>query len=130
MRLTLFSILAMFILFGCDSDSAEVDDCPIVTEPVIINAVTVKFHDANSQPLNVCDGIVTISRDGYHEVFYGSSYINCESMYSLSGGYDFTSHNVLIEKAGYEFQEFENIVPVETKCGYETFELNVFLEEY
>ena len=121
-------ILSSMLLMSCDDSSTEILECPTVINPVIIPAVTVQLFDESKSALNFCDAIVTIDRDDYHEVFYGSDYEDCTTTFSISGGYNLTSHDVLVEKAGYKFQTFENVLPVELECGYESFELNVYLE--
>lgn len=122
------TILTGLLLIACNDNSDEENQCPKISVPVIIPAVTVNFFDENKIPLNVCDAIVTIDGNNHHETFYGSSYSDCTTKFSLSGGYDLTPHDVLVEKAGYQFQQIADIVPLKTKCGYEPFELSVYLK--
>jgi hypothetical protein len=124
-------VLTSLLLISCNDNSSEEIQCPLIIVPVYIPPVTVNFFDENKIPLNVCDAIVTIDQDenNYHETLYGSSYGDCTTKFSLSGGYyDLMPHDVLVEKAGYQFQQFKDIVPVKTQCGYESFKLKVYLE--
>lgn len=127
-RLTTLIISTLFLI-SCDDNKEEVFECPDIIEPVIISAVRINFFDANKVSLNICDVIVTIDNPDLHETLYGSgeSY-NCEERFSLGGGYNLVEHDVLIEKAGFLNQEFKGLLPTQIQCGYEPFELNVYLE--
>jgi hypothetical protein len=128
-RFTIIVISAIF-LTSCDDNIEETLECPLIIEPKIIPAIRVNLFDSNKVPLNICDAIVTINNTDYYETFYGSATnFNCADRFSLEGGYNLVEHNVFIEKAGFVNQEFKAILPIETQCSYETFELDVYLQQ-
>ena len=101
----------------------EAFECPTIIEPVIISAVRINLFDVNKAPINVCDAILTIDHPDNYQTIYGSAFNNCEDRFSLEGGYNLVEHDVLIEKAGFLNQEFKAVLPIATKCSYETLEL-------
>ena len=112
------------VLSGDDQDENE---CPEITLPVIIPAINVKLFDTNQTPLNVCSAIVTVESANGNETIYGSAFNDCSTKFNISVGYNLIEHKLLIEKAGYVSQNFDSILPIATKCGYETLELPVNL---
>lgn len=121
-------VLASILSISCNDNSAQATQCPTIAVPVVIPAVTIHFFDENKTPLDICDVIVSISSEDYQQTLYGSSFDNCTARFSLSGGYNLTPHDVLVEKAGYHFQQFEDILPIKTKCSYDPYKLDVYLE--
>lgn len=115
-------------LVGCNGNSDDEQPCCEITLPVIVPAIRVNLFDINEQALNACDAILTITNSSGTEVVYGSAFNNCEEEFSLDGGFNLEEHDFLIEKAGFVNQEFSNISPIETRCAYETIEIDVFLE--
>tara|TARA_B110000908_G_C10135617_1_gene394306 strand:- start:90 stop:494 length:405 start_codon:yes stop_codon:yes gene_type:complete len=126
-RLPLLIISTIF-LTSCDGNKEEAFECPTIIEPVIISAVRINLFDVNKAPINVCDAILTIDNPDNYQTIYGSAFNNCEDRFSLEGGYNLVEHDVLIEKAGFLNQEFKAVLPITTKCSYETLELDVYLE--
>tara|TARA_B110000091_G_scaffold5335_1_gene5239 strand:+ start:692 stop:1096 length:405 start_codon:yes stop_codon:yes gene_type:complete len=126
-RLPLLIISTIF-LTSCDGNKEEAFECPTIIEPVIISAVRINLFDVNKAPINVCDAILTIDNPDNYQTIYGSAFNNCEDRFSLEGGYNLVEHDVLIEKAGFLNQEFKAVLPIATKCSYETLELDVYLE--
>lgn len=120
------AMVSVLFIAGCGGDNEE--KCPEITLPVIIPAVNVKFFDANEVALNVCDAILTIDSANGNETVYGSALSNCSETFSISGGYNLIEHNLLVEKAGYVSQMIESVIPVATKCSYDTLDLSVYLE--
>ncbi|QDP01451.1 hypothetical protein [Thalassotalea sp. PS06] len=117
------------VLSACGGSKDDTEECPTVVEPVVIPAISVNFFDMDMEALNVCDAIVTISSPDNSETIYGSALSDCENTNSIVGGYDLVGHDVLVEKAGFVSQSFEEITPIETTCSYETYELDVYLDK-
>lgn len=122
------AIVSVVFVTGCGGDNEEESECPEITLPVIIPAVNVKFYDANEVALNVCDAILTIDSANGNETVYGSALNNCSEHFSMRGGYNLIEHDLLVEKAGYVSQRIESVIPIATKCAYETLDLSVYLE--
>lgn len=120
------AMVSAVLLAGCNSE--EEDPCNVPMPAVIIPAVSVSLFDTNEEKLNVCDAILSVDSDKMSETIYGSAYPDCEETYSLSAGYDLIEHDVLIEKAGYISQTFEDVLPIATQCSYKTLEISVYLE--
>jgi hypothetical protein len=122
------AIVSVFFVTGCGGDNEEESECPEITLPVIIPAVNVKFFDANELAQNVCDAILTIDSANGNETVYGSALNNCSETFSLRGGYNLIEHDLLVEKAGYVSQRIESVIPIATKCAYDTLDISVYLE--
>ncbi|WP_293762897.1 hypothetical protein [uncultured Paraglaciecola sp.] len=129
MNVLKLAIVSVVFVTGCSGDNKEVSECPEITLPVIIPIVNVKFFDANEEALNVCDAILTVDSANGNETIYGSALNNCSETFSIRGGYDLIEHDLLVEKAGYVSQRFESVIPISTKCAYETLDLSVYLDK-
>jgi hypothetical protein len=127
MKRLILVFVATLSMFGCGGDDKDENDCPEVTLPVIIPAINLKLFDTNQTPLNVCDAIVTVESANGIETIYGSAFNDCTTKFNIAAGYNLIEHKLLIEKAGYLNQNFDSILPLATKCGYETLELSVNL---
>ncbi|WP_032097088.1 MULTISPECIES: hypothetical protein, partial [unclassified Alteromonas] len=127
MKSLILAFVATLPLLGCSGDDQDQNECPEVTSPVIIPAVNVKLFDTNQTPLNVCDAIVMVDSANGSETIYGSAFNDCSTKFNIAVGYDLIEHKLLIEKAGYINQSFDSLLPIATKCGYETLELSVNL---
>jgi len=127
MKRLIFAIVATLPLLGCFGDDQDQNECPEVTLSVIIPAINVKLFDANQTPLNVCDAIVTVDSANGSETIYGSAFNDCSTKYNIAVGYNLIEHKLLIEKAGYINQNFDSLLPIATRCGYETLELPINL---
>jgi len=121
-------IISSIFLTSCGENKEEVVECPTVIDPVIIPAVRLNLFDVDKAPVNVCDAILTIDNSENHQTVYGSAFNNCEERFSLEAGYNLIEHDVLLEKAGFINQEFEDVLPLATQCSYETLEINVYLQ--